>query len=252
MGKSRGVYMLSAAHRDAIPPLLADARIAAALGLPQSHDDAAARDWVAAQVAARAQGQAYLFVLSDRGHVLGICGLREVGRAAPAQFVVAVRSEQRGKGHAHFAGERVLEFAFQNLQLGRVAARAPAAGGACSHVLERLGFRERSLAQPGPATRQAEWELTREQWLDARARSALAVLHPSLRAILEAELTAGNEVAETSSGWPDPDSVFVRLRHAFRSRPAQLPEDVEYAELNDPHWWKAEYRASKPRHTLAS
>ena len=120
------------------------------------------------------------------------------------------------------------------------------------HVLARLGFHERPPAPGDAATRQAEWEITRAQWRDARSQSALAVLHPALRTILEAELAAGNEVAETSLGWPDPDSVFVRLCEAFRSRPVPLPEGVEYQELNDPHWWKAEYRASKPRHVLAS
>ena len=76
----------------------------------------------------------------------------------------------------------------------------------------------------------------------------MALLHPALRAILDAELAAGNEVAETGGGWPDPDSVFVRLRDPFRTKPSPLPPNVVYTEPNDPHWWKADYgTVSSPR-----
>jgi len=64
-------------------------------------------------------------------------------------------------------------------------------------------------------------------------------------------VSTGNEVAETGGGWPDADSVFVRLRDPFRTKPLPLPAGIVYTEPNDPHWWKADYTSSAPRHTLA-
>lgn len=93
--------------------------------------------------------------------------------------------------------------------------------------------------------------LTRAGWLAHRDQPAIAAIHPDLRAILDAELAAGNEIAETGGGWPDPDSVFVRLRDPFRAKPSALPPGVVYAEPNDPHWWNAEYSSRSPRHILA-
>ena len=77
-------------------------------------------------------------------------------------------------------------------------------------------------------------------------------LHPSLIPILDAELAAGNEVDEWRMGWPDPDSVVVRLRQSFQAKRSDLPSNVTFAESNDPQWWKAEYSSAKPRHILAS
>jgi hypothetical protein len=64
-------------------------------------------------------------------------------------------------------------------------------------------------------------------------------------------LAAGNEVIESGGGWPDADSVFVRLRDPFRTTPSPLPDGVVYTEPNDPHWWKADYSSRSPRHILA-
>jgi hypothetical protein len=61
---------------------------------------------------------------------------------------------------------------------------------------------------------------------------------------------AGNSVGETGAGWPDTDSIFVRLREPFRTKPS-LPDGVSYTEPNDPHWWKADYSSKSPRHVLA-
>ena len=61
-----------------------------------------------------------------------------------------------------------------------------------------------------------------------------------LQAILEAELAAGNAVAEISS-WPPQCELLVILRHSFRSAPIQ-PAEVAFAEVNDGHYWRSEYR----------
>jgi hypothetical protein len=62
----------------------------------------------------------------------------------------------------------------------------------------------------------------------------------SLQAILDAELVAGNVVAEVSD-WPPKCELFVLLRRPFARRYA-ADGGLQFAEVNDSHYWKAEYR----------
>jgi hypothetical protein len=71
-----------------------------------------------------------------------------------------------------------------------------------------------------------------------------------LRPLLEAELAAGNEVQDSGADFPRPGSFLVRLRRKFRAIPTELPADVVYRELNDVHWWQAEYEHSPSGHFL--
>jgi hypothetical protein len=72
-------------------------------------------------------------------------------------------------------------------------------------------------------------------------QAALAALCPELRAILDAELAAGNTIAEASRGAGKPNAVYVALRRPFLTQQPSSPPGVVYREINDPHWWKAEY-----------
>jgi hypothetical protein len=99
--------------------------------------------------------------------------------------------------------QRVLELAFDNLQRERVAAEGN--DDAASGFLTSIGFRRIG----------GGFALARRQWQKARHRPALAALNPSLKSILAAELAAGNEVAELQIDWPEPGSVFIRLRREF-------------------------------------
>ena len=65
-------------------------------------------------------------------------------------------------------------------------------------------------------------------------------------------LVEQRKVAESRLGWPEPDSVFVRLRKEFLTNHPRLPEGVHYEKLNDPHWWAEEYRSERPQHIIAS
>jgi hypothetical protein len=78
----------------------------------------------------------------------------------------------------------------------------------------------------------------------------IAALCPELRQFLDAELAAGNQIAETSAGWPKPHSIFVMLALPFKTTPPALPSGVTYLEVNDPHWWKAEYDHAPSGHLL--
>lgn len=81
--------------------------------------------------------------------------------------------------------------------------------------------------------------------------SATERLSPEMRGFLNAELAAGNAVEEYRSGLYGPDAVLVLLAKAFRTQPPSLPPGAEYREVNDPHWWKAEYFWPATKHCIA-
>jgi hypothetical protein len=72
-------------------------------------------------------------------------------------------------------------------------------------------------------------------------QAALAALCPELRAISDAELAAGNTISEASRGAGMPNAVYVGLRRPFQCRQLAMPAGVAFREINDPHWWKAEF-----------
>ncbi|GLC31213.1 hypothetical protein [Clostridium omnivorum] len=61
-----------------------------------------------------------------------------------------------------------------------------------------------------------------------------------LKLILEKEIQAGNEILETWKGWPY-DSTVISLRYPFKVKLEKLPDNITFKELNDIHYWKAEY-----------
>jgi hypothetical protein len=81
------------------------------------------------------------------------------------------------------------------------------------------------------------------------AETAAPRLASPLAEILQAELAAGNQIAETSA-WPPKCELLVILRRPF-TQPYPLPDSVELEAVNDPHYWLAEYRFRGGLHTLA-
>ena len=71
----------------------------------------------------------------------------------------------------------------------------------------------------------------------------------TLRKILNRELELGNEIAETSKGWPSQDTIIIFLRKPFIEN--HKLENVKYVSLEDPHYWKAEYVDHTTNHILA-
>lgn len=248
------VYSLTAAHADALQRLASDPAIAATSRLPHPYPAGAAREFIDRLLACRAEGTGYGFVVMDQGNVVGLCTLDDV-RGGEGRLGGWIGRPFQGRGFGSFGARMLLEFGFLNLQLARVSARVMESNAAARRVLEKLGF-EFQGTEPGAPDRPAHsdipdavYEIRRQRWNAVRHSPALARFHPALRVILDAELDAGNEVIESSTGWPEPDSVFVRLKQPFLSTPPPSSE-VEYAESNDPHWWKAEYRSRAPRHLL--
>ena len=242
-----GVYMLAAEHATAVQRFAADPVLAALVGIDGPPSETAGADVVERMAAARLAGEAYWSVVVDRGDAKGMSAVIRPYTSHPT-LVVWIDPVARHQGYGALAARLGLEFAFRNLRLAHVDTHADSEDPAQRGLLVKFGF---AAAGAGSTGGSALFRLTRDEWRAHRDRPAVARLHPALRTILEAELAAGNEVVETGGGWPDTDSVFVRLRDPFRTKPSPLPAGVVYTEPNDPHWWKADYSSTSPRHILA-
>ena len=71
----------------------------------------------------------------------------------------------------------------------------------------------------------------------------------ALQAILDAELARGNSILSVGD-WPPDCRLFVQLARPFGRR-YPPPPGIIYAALNDPHYWKAEYRTADGSECLA-
>jgi len=70
-----------------------------------------------------------------------------------------------------------------------------------------------------------------------------------LQRILEAELARGNTIAEVSA-WPPKCRLLVLLKRPFFTR-YETPGEIEYAKIDDPHYWRSEYRFNGGEEVLA-
>jgi hypothetical protein len=75
---------------------------------------------------------------------------------------------------------------------------------------------------------------------------AIAQLCPELRAILDAELAAGNSIAEVAEAW----GLGVLLVLPFRLTHA-VSDRITFRPVNDPHYWLAEYNCAEPKQFIA-
>lgn len=254
---TRSLDLLRPADAAELQRLAADPEVARLARLPHPYPEGAAAEFLAWAAAERAAGRAYHFAIRERGQPVGVCGLNGADLAQGPELGYWVGRTYWGRGYATFAAGLTLEFAFRNLRVEVVHAVTHETNAASARVLEKQGFLPSAAGIPPhlrgnrPLEQRRAWQLTRAQYRAFRDGPVLAALHPALRPILAAELAAGNEVAETGGGWPDPDSLFVRLARPFFTRPDPLPEEIVYSEPNDPHWWMADYSTRAPRHILA-
>lgn len=70
-----------------------------------------------------------------------------------------------------------------------------------------------------------------------------------LSGVLQEELAKGNRVVETASGWPKPQTIMVFLEKPFIGDYRHLP--LTYTDVNDPHYWRADYLDERSWHILA-
>jgi RimJ/RimL family protein N-acetyltransferase len=152
VSEARGVYLLSAEHAEGLRALAREPDFAAATSLSVAPSSGEIRDYIEAATKAREEGRSYVFVLTDRKEVLGMCRL--IGVRGVPRLIVAVGHAHRGQGNGSFLVGHVLEFAFENLELDRVTAT-----GACLRLVSQFG-----LLSDGHS-------LTRQDWHEARAKT---------------------------------------------------------------------------------
>lgn len=70
----------------------------------------------------------------------------------------------------------------------------------------------------------------------------------ALNALLEAELSSGNEIAEVSD-WPPTCKRLVILEYPFSE--AHDAAGLQFRGINDPYYWYAEYIADSGAEVLA-
>lgn len=218
-----------------------ESMVGAAAELPHPFPKKTIADFVRQQLDLRNEGLSYPFVTKDKTEAVGICWLEvSADRKSNCLHFYTGQNFLR-KGYATFGVTKLLEFGFNHLRLESITSHAVDA--ASKRVLEKNGFQFADTATHAV--------ISKKEMMEVRDRPAIAKFHPALRKILEAELAAGNEVAETGGGWPDPDSIFIRLKKPFLTPHQPPPPGVIYTEPNDPHWWKADYSSLSPRHILA-
>lgn len=77
-------------------------------------------------------------------------------------------------------------------------------------------------------------------------------LSNELEIILYDELKAGNTIKEISvGGFEDKEHLFIFLNKPFIEKVIKDTENIKYLEINDPHYWKAEYTDLKNKQTIA-
>jgi hypothetical protein len=81
--------------------------------------------------------------------------------------------------------------------------------------------------------------------MDEVDEARIARLCPDLRRIVEAEISAGNWVAETWEGW----GLVIMLGAPFRARHAS--DELDYRDVDDPHYWKSEYHCKAHHQRVA-
>ena len=70
----------------------------------------------------------------------------------------------------------------------------------------------------------------------------------TLTKILHQEIESGNEIIETSKGWPYENAIIIFLKRPFINN--YKYENVVYRHIDDPHYWNAEYMDLLTKHIL--
>ena len=80
----------------------------------------------------------------------------------------------------------------------------------------------------------------------------LSKLSNELEKILYSELKVGNKIREISvGGFGDEKHLYIFINKTFITKIVKNYNNIKYIEINDPHYWKAEYTDIKNKQTIA-
>lgn len=112
------------------------------LHVPHPYPDGAAEAWIDAINKAAASGRMYAFAVTRRtdGALVGAMSIGLQAEHHRAELAYWTGRPFWGEGYTTEAAKKVLEFAFNNLQLNRVYAYAMTKNPASTRVMEKIGM----------------------------------------------------------------------------------------------------------------
>ena len=107
--------------------------------VPHPYPEGLAETWIAAQPAARARGEAYVFAIELAGDLIGVIGIERRGEGDYA-LGYWLGEPWWGQGLMSEAAARAVRFAFEDLNLPRLVSRYFVDNPASGRILEKCGF----------------------------------------------------------------------------------------------------------------
>ncbi len=245
------VTPLEPTHAEAVQHLAVDPILAKTTRLPSPYPPDGAARFIAMLQSPEGRASARVLAILDGETLVGVVGLHGLADPRGPELGYWIGRPYWGRGYATYGVGMMLTSAFVSLKLPALRAAALESHAASLRVLQKHGFHFTAHAahtEPhwDASARLAWYRLTLEEWHAQRHARLTATLHPGLKALLQLELAAGNRIVDSGSGWPEKESVLLLLERPFLARPAALPAGVVYREVNDPHWWLAEYGSERP------
>ena len=107
--------------------------------VPHPYPEGLAETWIAAQPAARARGEAYVFAMELAGDLIGVIGIE---RRAEGDYALGywLGEPWWDQGLMSEAARRAVRFAFEDLNLPRLVSRYFVDNPASGRILEKCGF----------------------------------------------------------------------------------------------------------------
>ena len=124
-------------------------------------------DFILANIIRQTRTEFSIWAVEEQssGHVIGMCGLAEFGHGISGiELAYRLRRDRWGQGYASEAAESTVEYAFAELQLGRLIAAVEPANVVSVRVLEKTGF-SRVLRRSIAGKDAFVFEQTRNDWL---------------------------------------------------------------------------------------
>lgn len=241
------VNMLSMEYADAIQELVSQPEIAAATRIPHPYPENGARVFIETSEQERLEGKSFVNAILYKKNFVGTCALMKIESGKGAEIGYWIGKPYWGQGFASFSVQTTLQTAFNNLRLPMVYATVLDFNPVSMRVLEKNGFtfkRKEPHNNPkwSPDALLHVYEITRKEWKEH--------VHGPLVYNLHADLAAGNEISGSGRGWPKSDSIIISLEKPFLANLPVNSPNVVYNDINDPHYWKAEYSTLEPIHSI--